>query len=147
MRFIPNIKEDIKELEFLISNGEGEQLDFKQSITSQKKIARTLVAFANNGGGKLLIGVKDNGELCGCDTEQEMYMIDEGAKKFCKPPLEVIFSIYEKDNSLSILEVEVLKSFKEPHVAKDEHDKWQLYIRDNDKTIVALNKQHENEEE
>ena len=61
MRFTPEIKYDIETLEKMISRGEGVQLDFKQSITNQKKIARTLAAFANNNGGKLLIGVKDNG--------------------------------------------------------------------------------------
>ena len=41
---------------------EGEQTqDFKMRIDDAAKIARTLVAFANTDGGRLLIGVKDNG--------------------------------------------------------------------------------------
>ena len=83
MQFSPEIKYDIDELERMISKGEGVQLDFKQAITSQRKIARTLAAFANNRGGKLLIGVKDNGTLIGCDIEEEMYMIHEAAEHFC----------------------------------------------------------------
>jgi predicted HTH transcriptional regulator len=58
MRFNPEIKYDTDVLEQLISKGEGVQLDFKQSINNQKKIARTLAAFANNRGGKLLVGVQ-----------------------------------------------------------------------------------------
>ena len=42
----------------LISQGEHQQLDFKYEISDSKKIARSLVAFANTDGGKLLIGVK-----------------------------------------------------------------------------------------
>jgi len=48
-------------LKDLISGGEGQQLDFKYCISDSRKIARTLSAFANSGGGKLLIGVRDNG--------------------------------------------------------------------------------------
>jgi len=45
----------------LIEEGEHQQLDFKYEISDSKKIARSLVAFANTDGGRLLVGVKDNG--------------------------------------------------------------------------------------
>jgi len=41
-------------IENLISQGEHQQLDFKFEITDSKKIAKTLVAFANIDGGRLL---------------------------------------------------------------------------------------------
>ena len=37
----------------LILEGENVSLDFKKTISSSQKIAKTLVAFANNRGGKL----------------------------------------------------------------------------------------------
>jgi predicted HTH transcriptional regulator len=150
MRFTPRIKEDLEELEKMIRAGEGVQLDFKQGITSQKKIARTLAAFANNRGGKLLVGVRDNGELLGCDAEQEMYMIYEAAEHFCEPPVDVQFSIYETDEGQTILEAEVRNSLRKPHFALDEKDEWQLYMRSNDKTMAATKstkKMLENEDE
>ena len=45
----------------LILEGEHEHQDFKYQITDARKIARSIAAFANNSGGHLLIGVKDNG--------------------------------------------------------------------------------------
>ena len=39
----------------LIFEGEGVTLDFKKTITSCEKIARTMVAFANNKGGMEII--------------------------------------------------------------------------------------------
>ena len=51
-----------------ISEGEGQQLDFKFAITDSKKIARSMAAFANSDGGVLLIGVKDNGKIVGIKT-------------------------------------------------------------------------------
>ena len=137
MRFNPEIKYDTDALEQLIAKGEGVQLDFKQSINNQKKIARTLAAFANNRGGKLLVGVRDNGELLGCDTEEEMYMIYEAAEHFCEPPIDVTFTIYETVDDLSVLEVEIKNSLRKPHFAMDDHDEWQLYMRSHDKTLLA----------
>jgi len=55
----------------LIFEGEGLTLDFKKTITSCEKIARTMVAFANNKGGRLLIGVADDGTITGVKSEDE----------------------------------------------------------------------------
>ncbi|MDY5609301.1 MAG: putative DNA binding domain-containing protein, partial [Sodaliphilus sp.] len=44
----------------LIDEGEHEHQDFKYQISDAKKIARSISAFANNSGGRLLVGVKDN---------------------------------------------------------------------------------------
>jgi predicted HTH transcriptional regulator len=136
MRFDPKIESNIQVLESLVLQGEGAELDFKRQVTNQQKIARTLAAFANNKGGKLLIGVEDNGELIGTDAEEEMYMVHEAAEKYCDPPVDVYFTIYEFDDKC-ILQAEVKRSLKKPHLAPDEHQEWQIYIRANDKTLVA----------
>ena len=71
----------------LIAEGEHQQLDFKFEIADAHKIARTLVAFANTDGGRLLIGVKDNGALAGVRSEEEYYMVEAAAKLYCNQPL------------------------------------------------------------
>lgn len=136
MRFDPKIETDISILEKLIVKGESAELDFKRAITSKQKIARTLAAFANNKGGKLLVGVEDNGDITGTNPEEEMYMIHEAAEHFCDPPVDISFTIYE-DDEFSVLQAEVMRSLKKPHLALDEHNDWQIYIRANDKTLVA----------
>lgn len=137
MRFNPTIEYNIDILHQMMASGEGVQLDFKQTITNQKKIARTLVAFANNRGGKLLVGVRDNGELIGCDVEEEMYMLHEAAEHFCEPPIDITFTIFELEDGLQVLEAAVYNSLKKPHFALDEHDEWQLYMRSKDQTLLA----------
>ena len=59
----------------LISQGEHQNQDFKFEINDAKKIARTLVAFSNADGGKLFIGIKDNGKITGVSSEEE-YLYD-----------------------------------------------------------------------
>mgnify|MGYP000599236676 CR=1 FL=1 len=58
----------------LIAEGEHQQQDFKFEISDARKIAKTLSAFANTDGGRLLIGVKDNGKIAGVRSAEEKYM-------------------------------------------------------------------------
>jgi len=58
-RNLDNPTGDESALHRLIDEGEHQCLDFKFRIDSSLKIAKTLSAFANSDGGKLLIGVKD----------------------------------------------------------------------------------------
>ena len=69
-------------IEALIEQGEHQQLDFKFEVSDSKKIARTLSAFANTDGGRLLIGVKDNGNISGVRSEEEYYMIEAASKMY-----------------------------------------------------------------
>jgi predicted HTH transcriptional regulator len=71
----------------LIEEGEHQQQDFKFCINDSKKIAKSLVAFANTDGGRLLIGVKDNGKVVGISTDEEYYMVESAAKIFSNPPI------------------------------------------------------------
>ena len=77
-----------KYIQKLIEEGEHQMQDFKYEISDSKKIARSLVAFANTDGGRLLIGVKDNGNISGIRSEEEKYMIQTAAEMYCKPKIE-----------------------------------------------------------
>jgi len=120
----------------LISQGEGLTLDFKYEISDARKIARTLVAFSNTEGGKLLIGVKDNGNIAGIQSEEEYHMIEGAARLYCKP--EVHFMSRKWDiNEKSILEIDIPKAEKRPFFAQSKNGKWLAYIRINDQNILA----------
>ena len=69
----------------LIAEGEHQQQDFKFEISDARKIAKTLSAFANTDGGRLLIGVKDNGKIAGVRSEEEKYMIEAAAQLLLYP--------------------------------------------------------------
>ena len=72
----------------LIEEGEHQQQDFKFAITDAKKIARTLTAFANTDGGRLLIGVKDNGVVAGVRSEEELHMIEAAMQMYTRPKIK-----------------------------------------------------------
>ncbi len=120
----------------LIRQGENETLDFKHSITNSEKIARSLVAFANTNGGKLLIGVKDNGTISGIQTEEEYYMVQAAAHLHCKPEIRFLTETWNIKGK-TILEITIPKSLDKTYFAKDQLGKWKVYIRVNDQNLLA----------
>jgi predicted HTH transcriptional regulator len=120
-----------------IFEGEGVTLDFKKTITSCEKIARTMVSFANNKGGRLLIGVADDGTIKGVKSEdEERYMITRAAQLFAKPAIDPKFEEVYVDDKL-VLVVEIPESDTKPHYALAEDGKWWVYVRVKDKSVLA----------
>jgi len=120
----------------LITSGEGMNLDFKYCISDPRKIARSLSAFSNSEGGKLLIGVRDNGSIAGINSDEEYYMIDSAARLYCNPEVRVKTKLHTI-NGKNILEVDVPKSDFRPVKAKDDDGKWKAYFRQDDQNILA----------
>ena len=120
----------------LIAEGENQQLDFKFEINDSKKIARTLVAFANTDGGTLLIGVKDNGNIAGIRSEEEYYMIEAASEMYCNPKVDFEAKEWNLGGKI-ILEVKVQSHPNKPHKAPDKDNNMKTYIRVADENILA----------
>lgn len=120
----------------MIASGEGQKLDFKFCITDSKKIARSLVAFANTDGGTLLIGVKDNGIVAGVRSDEELYMLEAAAKMYSKPGIELALKNHVI-NGKTLIEAKVKKSPMRPHSAPDNDGIWKVYIRVHDQNLLA----------
>ncbi len=126
----------MSELKKIIAQGEGLYLDFKFRIDDQKKIARTLSAFANTQGGDLLIGVKDNGKIVGVEPSEEFHMITGAAEIYCNPPVQFESTIWQEDHKM-VLQITIKKSEKIKHKSPDEEGKPKIYIRVKDETTLA----------
>lgn len=123
-------------LKALISEGEHQRQDFKFRIDDQKKIARTLVAFANSDGGRLLIGVKDNGKIVGVNPEEEFHMIQGAAEMYAKPAVKIESRIWQEEMRL-VLEINVEPDANRNYRALDDDGNWKVYVRRNDHTLLA----------
>ena len=127
----------MKRLEKMIHRGEGEQLDFKQTISDPFKIAKTITSFANTRGGTLLVGVRDNKTILGVDPEEEKYMLETAANFHCEPAIPLSYREVEDDEESVVLVVTVAESRNKPHYVIDKHNQRHVYIRQHDKSLPA----------
>ena len=140
------IQDDKRYLLSLIREGEHQQQDFKYRVADACKLAKSVSAFANTDGGRLLIGVRDDGHLSGVRSEEEIYMMHQAAYRYCKPEASIKFDTYHvtPTDTISggrglrtIVIATVPPSSKRPVCAIDETGRMRAYIRINDENIVA----------
>ncbi len=133
---------NIKELQLLLEEGEGFQLEFKRKVTSPEKIARALIGFANTKGGTILFGVDDDKTIVGVESEKtEVEMILTAGRVFCDPPIEPAIEIMSYRGK-DVLVATVEESNQKPHSLIDDDDglsdhELKVLIRVKDKTVVA----------
>ena len=129
-------RDDTSFIRALIAEGEHVRQDFKFEVSDSRKIARSLSAFANTEGGRLLIGVKDNGRIAGVRSEEEMYMVEAAAKVYCDPEVEVEMRVYRPEGR-SVLIASVEPAPHKPVMVKEEGGRKLAYVRIADENILA----------
>ena len=131
-----------RELLDLVEEGENLTCEFKRKFSTAEKIAREMIAFANTKGGYLIIGVDDDKEIIGVESEKaEAELIYDVAKNFCEPPLNIHID-YVEVKGKEVLIVEIFESDNKPHRIQDyltelDVNKSVVTIRVNDKSVQA----------
>ena len=123
-------------LQSLIREGEHQQQDFKYKVSDAQKLAKSVSAFANTDGGRLLIGVRDDGNMSGVRSEEEIYMMHLAAYRYCRPEASIKFDTYHVEGR-TIVVATIPPSERRPICAVDENGKLRTYIRIADENIVA----------
>src|SRR3990172_964843 len=76
------------DLAILLQEGEGTMLEYKESLPAS--FARDLTALANTLGGKILLGVRDDGTVAGITDSNEMRARIQDVARNCDPPVRVL---------------------------------------------------------
>lgn len=121
----------------LVAEGEHECQDFKYAVSDAHKIARSVSAFANAGGGRLLIGVKDNGVIAGVRTEEDVYVVEQAARRYCDPPQQVEFTAYSVDTGVTVIVASIARAAERPVAVTENDGSARVYFRVADENIVA----------
>ncbi|TGE16462.1 ATP-binding protein [Hymenobacter elongatus] len=125
----------MSEVQELIQQGEGEQLEFKKKTTHPTRISRTLASLANTRGGRVLVGVDDDGRIVGVrDAEEERYLLRLAAEHYVQPPIALLFTELEEDDR-TVLIVVVAESTCKPHRAQVAEGDWRGYVRVRDESV------------
>jgi predicted HTH transcriptional regulator len=76
------------DLDILLQEGEGVMLENKEGLSGS--LARELVAFANTAGGRILLGVRDDGTLRGIADTNELRARIQDLARNCDPPVKIL---------------------------------------------------------
>lgn len=111
-----------------ILKGESEKIEFKENAKTNTYI-KTVVAFANGNGGKIVFGVKDNKEIVGVENEFEvMDGIINAISDSCYPMIVPDISLHTLENKTVVL-VEIEGGKKKPYYLKSKGMQKGTYIR------------------
>ena len=113
-----------------IQKGESKTLEFKQQLPKGQQIAKTLIAFANSSGGKLVIGVTDDRQLVG--IQEDIFVLQDKITsmiyELCSPQLAAQIYI-ENIAGIELLVVEVARGSLFPYYLKSVGREHGTYIR------------------
>ena len=119
-----------------ILKGESEKIEFKENAKTNTYI-KTVVAFANENGGKIVFGVKDNKEIVGVENEFEvMDGIINAISDSCYPMIVPDISLHTLENKTIIL-VEIEGGKKKPYYLKSKGIQKGTYIRSGATTRIV----------
>jgi len=135
---------DYKDVNHLIEEGEGFEIEFKRKVSTPAKIARAMIAFANTRGGHILFGVDDDGSIVGVESEKsEVDLILEAGSLYCLPEINPLIDIVAFDGK-DVIVAYVEESRDKPHYftgisngQTESEDETKVFIRVNDKTMMA----------
>ncbi len=104
-----NRKMGQKELEFLIAQGEGIAVEFKEGFDA-KGIAKEMTAFANTGGGRIFIGISDDGVVRGLEITNGLKAQIQDTARGCDPAIHINLEALD-----SILVINVEEGINKPY--------------------------------
>jgi ATP-dependent DNA helicase RecG len=88
------------DLDAIIHSGEGYTVEFKRNVNSD--ISKELVAFANSSGGRLFIGIEDDGIVHGVQVTNELKAKIQSMARDCDPSIIVELEVF---NNIVIIQV------------------------------------------
>lgn len=106
-------------LKELISKGENKNLEFKARLNEPERFVRTVVAFGNTKGGRIILGVDEkNGKFVSVtEPDKAKESIMNYIAQYCDPKIDVNFQYSQE---LKVLVIEVPEGQEKPYFLKDE---------------------------
>lgn len=129
-----------RELEQLVDLGEGISLEFKRRVPRSERIAKEIVALANTRGGRIVLGVDDDGTIRGIDhASEEEFLLRQAVDAHCRPSVEYQTKRVVVEPQCDVLVVTIPESSTKPHfvVPNGEDEGGAAYIRVETKSMAA----------
>jgi schlafen family protein len=120
--------------------GEGQYIEFKLRVPDGRRLAKEMVAFANSGGGQLLLGVGDDGEVTGLrDPLEEIFSLDLAVRTHCQPLVEHTVERISVSRKREVIVIGIPESATKPHfvIEPEPGTRKMAYVRVRDMSLEA----------
>lgn len=102
-----------KALDTIANEGEGYKVEFKEKVSG---LDREMVAFANASGGRIFIGIKDNGDFVGTPISNSLKSKVQDIAHNCDPAIRIVMILHKHE---SVLEVIIEEGFDKPYRCRE----------------------------
>ena len=129
------------ELLELIANGENSGVEFKRDDLRPEQMAKEVVALANFQGGRILLGVDDDGTFTGIQrADLERWVMDTVFARYVHPMIIPFYEEVQADEHHRVAVVTVSQGVSKPYVVRS-RDREDIYIRVGSTSRLATREQ------
>ena len=129
------------ELLELIVNGENSGVEFKLDQIRPVQLAKEIVAFANFQGGRIVLGVEDDGAITGIQRNNlEQWLMDTVFGRYVHPAINPFYEEVQIDSHRRVAVVVVDQGTTKPYVVRD-RNREDVYIRVGSTSRLATREQ------
>ncbi|MCY4049958.1 MAG: putative DNA binding domain-containing protein [Gammaproteobacteria bacterium] len=129
------------ELLELISHGENSGVEFKRDDVRPEQLAKEIVAFANFQGGQVLLGVDDDGSICGIQRENlEHWLVDTVFSRYIHPQIIPYYKEIRISENQHVAVITISTGVTKPYVVR-QRDREDIYIRVGSTSRLATREQ------
>ncbi len=129
---------NLQELTRLVSLGEGPHLEFKRRVPRSERIVKEIVAFANTQGGRLLLGVDDDGTILGVrDAAEEEFALKQALDEHCDPMVPHRSQRIAITKKRDVILLHVPESADKPHAVVNPDGTRAVYQRIGENSVEA----------
>lgn len=129
------------ELQQIIANGENSGIEYKRDDVRPEQLAKEVVAMANLNGGRLLIGVEDDGTVSGITrTDLEAWIIDTVFGRYIHPTIIPFYEEVLLDGEKRVAVITFTTGAGKPYVVRSK-DREDIYVRMGSQSRLATREQ------
>ncbi len=128
------------ELFEIIANGENSGVEFKRDDIRPEQLAKEIVAFANLQGGRILLGVEDNGQFTGLQRASAQEWVLNVFRDKVHPQIIPFYEEIQVEQDVRVAVITITAGISKPYVVRH-NNREEVYIRMGDRSELATREQ------
>lgn len=129
------------ELLEIIANGENSGVEFKRDDLRPEQLAKEIVALLNFQGGKLLLGVEDDGTISGIQRRDlEMWVMDTVFGRYVHPLALPFYEEVVLDDDKRVAVISLTQGTAKPYVVRN-NNREEIFVRVGSTSRIATREQ------